>query len=321
MERERLLLLALAVDVAIGDPAVLPHPVRAIGRAVEFGEPLSRRCFPATPWGERCAGAALTIAIVGGTWLGTRLLLRTTYRLDARIGGFIDGSLAASSLATRSLLEHIQAVRTPLERGDYAEARAQVAKIVGRDTAQLNASEISRATIETLAESTCDGIIAPLFFLALGGTPLALAFKAVNTLDSMIAHRNERYRDFGFAAAKLDDAANFLPARISALMITLAAELLSERASEARRIRRRDAALHPSPNSGQSEAAMAGALGVRLGGTNAYDGISEHRAILGADYPPPSPAHIAQAVNHTLIATVLSAIAAVGLAFITRRRL
>jgi adenosylcobinamide-phosphate synthase len=193
--------------------------------------------------------------------------------------------LAWTALATRSLLDEAQAVIRALEAGDLDLARRKLARIVGRDTADLDATEISRAVIETLAESACDGIVAPLFWLAAGGVRWAIAYKAINTLDSMIGHREAPYRYFGRAAAQLDDAVNFIPARLTALCIVAAAKFQGLDAGGARRIWRRDGDNHSSPNAGQSEAAMAGALGVQLGGQSFYNGHPHHAPLLYAEAP------------------------------------
>jgi adenosylcobinamide-phosphate synthase len=245
---------------------------------------------------ELVGGALVTGAVV---WIG--------YAMGRRKNAVWQVLLAWSALATRSLLREAEAVVGAIETGDLALARQRLARIVGRDTAHLDGAGISRAVIETLAESTCDGIVAPLFWLAVGGVPAAMAYKASNTLDSMIGHREAPYRYFGRAAARLDDAANFVPARITALGIVAAAKLHGLDAESAYRIWRRDGSRHASPNAGQSEAAMAGALGVRLGGRSTYDGHFHEAPLLNAEGRSPS---VSQAK------TALSMVAAVsGLAF------
>jgi adenosylcobinamide-phosphate synthase len=180
--------------------------------------------------------------------------------------------LAWTALATRSLLDEARAVVRALEASDLDLAQQRLARIVSRDTAHLDEAEVSRAVIETLAESACDGIVAPLFWLTAGGVSCAMSYKAINTLDSMIGHPEPCYRYFGRVAARLDDIANLVPARLTALAIVAAARIQGLDAGRARRIWRRDGDNHASPNAGQSEAAIAGALGVRLGGANSYDG-------------------------------------------------
>jgi adenosylcobinamide-phosphate synthase len=270
------LAIAYALDLLAGDPEWFPHPVRGFGFITRTGENLLR---PLTfgPTSEIAAGATLTISVASIGWVIGRPKNSVWQIL-----------LAWTALATRSLLDEARAVIRALEVGDLDLARQRLSRIVGRDTAHLDATGICRAVIETLAESACDGIVAPLFWLAIGGVPCAMSYKAVNTLDSMIGHRETPYRYFGRAAARLDDAANFLPARLTALAITAAAGLQGLDATGARLIWRRDGDCHASPNAGQSEAAMAGALGVRLGGPSSYDGHQHDAPLLYAEGRPAS---------------------------------
>lgn len=268
---------AYAVDWVAGDPPGMPHPVRLIGSAISAGERSIRR--PGSRPNELLRGAALTAAIVGGAWFAARLAVRG--------GRFAEILLAWTTLATRTLLDQSASVLEALDRGDLPAARERLAMIVGRDTENLEETEILRAVIETVAEGLCDGVVAPLFYLALGGAPIAMAFKAVSTLDSMIGHRDAPYLYFGRVAARLDDLANFIPARATALGITGAAFVTQRSASRAWVVFRRDGARHPSPNAGQCEAAMAGALGVRLGGMNYYGGEPSPKPALGSEGRPP----------------------------------
>jgi adenosylcobinamide-phosphate synthase len=192
-----------------------------------------------------------------------------------------------------------------LESGDLPTARSRVAMIVGRDTAGLDESQVSRAVVETVAESSSDGIVAPLFYLTLGGVPLAMAYKAVNTLDSMIGHPEPPYTFFGRFAARADDLANLLPARLTALLLVAAAALHRARPGSAWRILWRDGHKHPSPNAGRPEAAMAGALGVRLGGLNTYGGRPAPKPYLGAEFEPPTPAAVRSATRLATTASLL----------------
>jgi adenosylcobinamide-phosphate synthase len=251
---------AYALDWLLGDPEWFPHPVRGFGFLVRRGEPALRR-FTGSPESELAAGAGLTLAVAAAGWAAGRLK-HPAWRV----------LLAWTALATRSLLDEAGAVIRALEADDLDLARVGLARIVGRDTEHLDAGEIARAVIETLAESTCDGIVAPLFWLATAGVPGAMAYKAINTLDSMIGHPEPPYRYFGRFAARLDDAVNYVPARATALCIAAGAKACGLDARGALQIWRRDGDSHASPNAGQSEAAMAGALGVRLGGLNSYDG-------------------------------------------------
>jgi adenosylcobinamide-phosphate synthase len=305
MKRGALVAVAALLDAACGDPPSLPHPVRAIGAAIAAGEPLARDLFDDTPSGKRGAGALLTISIAASTYAATAAA--------ARVPG-IEALAAASSLALRDLLEHVRAVVEPLQAGDLATARSRLARVVGRDTAHLGASDIARAAIETLAESACDGVIAPLSYLTLGGAPLALAYKAVNTLDSTIGHIEEPYRDFGAFAARLDDVANFVPARITAACIAVAGGMLFGSAPPAFETWRRDGRRHRSPNAGQVEAAMAGALGVRLGGTNRYDGVETAGPSFGDEFGAPEANDVERALGVTLLACSIAYLCATALA-------
>jgi adenosylcobinamide-phosphate synthase len=287
---------AYAIDWLAGDPAAMPHPVRLIGSAISSGERCLRR--PGAPAEELLRGAILTGAIAGGSWLAARIVTRTG-------GAFGEVLLAWTTLATRSLLDESAAVLRAVDEGDLPRARRRLRMIVGRDVEALEESEILRAVIETLAEGLCDGVVAPLLYLALGGVPLALAYKAVNTMDSMIGHREPPYLYFGRAAARLDDLANLVPARITALAIAVAAPLARRNARRAWDVFRRDGARHDSPNAGQSEAAMAGALGVRLGGMNFYGGVPSPKPVLGEEGRRPTRADARSALH---IAAVGSAI-------------
>src|SRR6266851_5630353 len=214
--------LAYALDWLIGDPLWLPHPVRWMGRMIRGGErPLRRSAH--TPRGEFVAGLLLTTVVVGVFSAGSWRLLLWLRGWNPTLAFAISVYLAASTLATRSLLDEARAVRRFLVNGDLLSARQQVGRIVGRDTHDLDEAEVTRAAIETLAESASDGIVAPMFYLAIGGAPAAMAYKAINTLDSMIGHRGEPYEFFGKCAARLDDVASFIPARVTALLFVCAA--------------------------------------------------------------------------------------------------
>jgi adenosylcobinamide-phosphate synthase len=261
-----ILLAAVLLDLLLGDPRWLPHPVVAIGRLISLLEGWLRRLFKH----ERLAGLLLLVLTVGITFLTGFLLLKGAYAISPYAGFAVAVFLAYSCLAARSLHAESLAVAAALEAGDLDEARRRLSFIVGRDTAALDETEIWRAVVETVAENSSDGVIAPLFCLMLGGPLLALVYKAVNTLDSMVGYKNERYIRFGWASARCDDLMNWLPARLTGLLMVLSAPLAGLSAVGAWRIMRRDGRNHSSPNSGVPEAAAAGALGVRLGGTNRY---------------------------------------------------
>lgn len=302
-----LLFTAYAFDLAIGDPRGLPHPVRWIGAAIARGEGIARARFAPTPSGERLAGAILTFAVVAGSAVATAATLSAARRVHPRLGRLLEIVTAASTLATRDLLGEAAAVHRALLAGDLPAARQRVGRIVGRDTAGLDESGVARATIEALAESTCDGIVAPLFFLALGGVSAAMAFKAVSTLDSMIGHHEEPYSFFGTAAARTDDAANFVPARMAAAIIALFAPLVGGSTVRSVSTILADARWHSSPNAGYPESAMAGALGVRLGGALSYGGVPAQMPLLGASGRAPVAADVAAAIRLSGLASFAAA--------------
>ncbi len=262
--------LAYVLDWAAGDPEWFPHPVRGFGLLIGTGERCLRQ-LTRGPRSEWIAGASLTGAVMFCAW-----------KLGRPRNGAWQVMLAWTALATRSLLDEARGVISALESDQLELARRKLSRIVGRDTARLDASGIARAVIETLAESACDGIVAPLFWLAMADVSGGMVYKAVNTLDSMIGHREAPYLYFGRAAARLDDAANYIPARMTALAIVAAARITGFDSKGAREAWRRDGDSHASPNAGQSEAAMAGALGVRLGGENFYEGRKHKGPVLNA---------------------------------------
>ncbi len=297
MRRSLLLPMVWLADRAAGDPQAMPHPVRLIGAVVAQAEARLRRPARTAAW-NLMAGAVAAVTIVSGTYALTGHALRRAQRTSAWLADALEVVLGWTCVAARNLQDEAESVLDALERGDLPCARLRLARIVGRDTAALDEAEICRAVIETVAESASDGIIAPLFYLTVGGVPLALAYKAINTLDSMIGHADARYFWFGKAAARLDDVANFLPARLTAGALVAAAAL--ENGSDARaalRVWRRDGGLHKSPNAGQPESAMAGALGARLGGRNTYAGEVIETAGMGREFPPASPGQARRALR------------------------
>jgi len=310
------LAVAYALDLVLGDPEWFPHPVRWFGFLTREGERWLRRSLlrnsspqplASDPHREMLAGVALTSFVTSFGWaLG--LPKNRAWRV----------LFAWTALATRSLLDEASAVIRALEVNDLDLARRRLARIVGRDTAHLDEQEISRAVIETLAESACDGIVAPLFWLAVGGVSGAMSYKAINTLDSMIGHPEPPYRYFGRAAARLDDTANFIPARLTALGIVAAAKIHGLDAEGARQIWRRDGNKHASPNAGQSEAAMAGALGIRLGGASSYDGRPHNAPLLHAEGRPASVRDARAALS--LVAIVSGLAFGAALLLVARRR-
>ncbi len=275
------LLIGFCLDLRFGDPRWLPHPVVAIGRAITALERVGRRTFPRTPRGKTIAGLCLVAVIVVAVFCIALAVTAAAWRLHPALGVAVESFICYQALATRGLMDAARNVYARLAAGDLTGARAAVAAIVGRDTEALDAQGIVRATVETVAENASDGVVAPMFYFALGGAPLALAYKAVNTMDSMLGYKNDRYRHFGTAAARLDDIANFIPARLTACAAIPAAMALGMDWPNAWRIYRRDARNHSSPNAGHPEAAWAGALGVRLGGDSRYSGVIVHKPHIG----------------------------------------
>ncbi|MHB8765713.1 MAG: adenosylcobinamide-phosphate synthase CbiB [Deferrisomatales bacterium] len=292
------LLLAWALDAALGDPRWVPwpHPVVLVGRAAGWLEPRLRSASDSQST-LVLKGVAFWALLVGGTAAAAGALLAAAAALHPWLGRAAAVYLAYACLATRCLDAEARTVAGLLDRGRLADARRHLAGLVGRDTDGLSAPEVARGAVETVAENTSDGAVAPLFFLALGalagwGPLLGLAYKAVNTLDSTVGYRDERYEWFGKAAARLDDVANWVPARLTAALAALGAELLWRRGRPAWRIACRDGRLHRSPNSGFPEAAFAGALGVELGGTNTYRGVPRPSPRIGDPGPSLEARHV-----------------------------
>ncbi len=266
MELSYQILLAFCMDLLIGDPRGYPHPVRIIGHIARHLEKITRKIFSATT----IAGAVTTGTVVCGTFICTWGLLTELRSIHPMAETAASIFLIYTCISARSLYDESRPVFSHLKNGHTSLARTSLARIVGRDTENLNDKDISRATVETIAESTVDGIIAPLFYAFLGGAPLALAYKAVNTLDSMFGYRNDTYINFGRIPARLDDAANWIPARLGGLFMATAAVLCGFNGKRSWQTVRRDGAKHLSPNAGIPEAAMAGALGIQLGGSSFY---------------------------------------------------
>ena len=296
--------LAFCLDLLLGDPQWLPHPVRLMGRGITALESLLRRIFPSTPRGV--LAAVLPAAAFAAGWG----LLRLAGLVHPALAFVLEVFLCYQCLAARDLQRESMAVYAQLEKQDLPAARKAVSRIVGRDTDTLTEEGVTKAAVETIAENASDGEIAPLFWMALGGAPLALCYKAVNTMDSMVGYRNEKYRYFGTAAAKLDDLANWLPARLSALLLLCLAPLAGLNGKGAWWIWRRDRRKHASPNSAQTEAAMAGILGVQLAGDAYYFGELHKKPTLGDDLRPIEPVDIPRANRLMFLASGVAALVA-----------
>lgn len=289
------------LDLAFGDPRWLAHPVVGMGRTITWAEKRLRAAFPDTPQGRRRAGAVLAAALPLVTLVLSCGVLWLVHLVDWQLRLILETLMCYQALATCELRRQTLVVGQRLEEGDLPAARTAVSMVVGRDTACLDEAGVTRAAVETVAENAADGVIAPLFYMALGGGPLALAYKAVNTMDSMIGYKNDKYLDFGRAAARLDDVCNFVPSRLAALLMVCVCPFLGFDAGGAWRIWRRDWSLSTSPNSGQTEAACAGALGLRLLGDAFYFGKLVHKPAVGDDTRAIEVADIARA-NRLMLA-------------------
>jgi adenosylcobinamide-phosphate synthase len=300
MSIELQVVAALLVDLALGDPRWLPHPVRGIGRLAAGLETLARRWL-----GDgRIAGLAAAVAVIaiaGSVAWGVIWLAGRWHPLAADV---VSIGLIYTTIAARDLAVHSRAVFAALVAGDLPEARRRVGRIVGRDTDRLDDCGVVRAAVESVAESAVDGVTAPLFYALAAGPVGAMVYRAINTLDSMFGHQDARYARFGWAAARIDDAANYLPARLTAPLVCLSAMFLGQHGLGALRILVRDGRSHASPNSGLPEAAMAGALGVQLGGVNWYDGQPLEKPTIGDPQVPLSARHI-PAANALMLAAAM----------------
>ena len=303
------------LDALFGDPAWLPHPVVFMGRAIARLEGFLRPRLPKTPRGEVLGGAIVAFCLPVGTLLFAGAVCRGAARLHPLLGLAVQMFWCAQALAARGLVQESTNVYKELVKPDLPAARRAVSRIVGRDTAALTAEGVTKAAVETVAENASDGVIAPLFYMLLGGAPLALTYKAINTMDSMLGYKNERYLYFGRVPAKLDDAANYLPSRLAGLLWVAAAAFTRNDAKGAWKIWRRDRRRHASPNSAQTESACAGALGVQLAGPAYYFGQYYPKLTIGDALRPIEPEDILRA-NRMMYAESLLALA-LGLAIRT----
>ena len=283
------------LDAIFGDPAWLPHPVVYMGKAISVLEKGLRARLPKTPEGELWGGRILAFCLPVGTLALTRLVCMGAAALHPLLGLAVQMFWCGQALAAKGLVQESMNVYRELTKPDLPAARTAVSRIVGRDTQALTAEGVTKAAVETVAENASDGVIAPLFYMLLGGAPLALTYKAINTMDSMVGYKNTQYLYFGRAAAKLDDIANFFPSRIAALLWVAAAALTGNDARSAWRIWRRDRRNHASPNSAQTESACAGALNVQLAGPAYYFGEYYPKPTIGDAVRPIEPEDIRRA--------------------------
>ena len=301
------LLLGFLLDLLLGDPRWLPHPIRAIGALIAGLEKVLRKLFPKSRGGELAGGAALVVLVLALSGGFTLLVLWLCGQVGLWLRFLAETILCFQLLATRSLKGESMKVYKALKAGDLEGARYAVSMIVGRDTQRLDEAGVSRAAVETVAENASDGVIAPLIFLAIGGAPLGMAYKAVNTMDSMVGYKNDRYLWFGRCAARLDDLVNFIPARLAGLLMCLGAGFSGFDGPNALRIFRRDRKNHKSPNSAHTEAAAAGALHIQLGGSNYYFGKLVDKPTIGDPDHPVEPLDIVR-VNRLMYATAFLAL-------------
>ena len=275
------LLIGFGIDLLIGDPHSIPHPVVGIGKLISFLEKGLRQMFPKTDGGEIAAGGVLWVLVVVICTALPAGILYLCHRISPWLRLTVESIMCWQILATKSLKDESMKVYTALESGDLEKSRHAVSMIVGRDTARLDDTGVTRAAVETVAENTSDGVVAPMLFLALGGAPLGFFYKAVNTMDSMLGYVEPPYKNIGLVPAKMDDLANFIPSRLSALLMIAAGFLLGFDAKNGWQIFRRDRFNHASPNSAQTESVCAGLLGVRLAGDAWYHGVLHKKKYIG----------------------------------------
>lgn len=310
------LFLAYVVDVMIGDPRFITHPVVYMGKWVKWLEHRIRNIVKQEltlkenspirkPSGEgggfvtligirtfinsdplKKAGVLLPVMLISASYLLVFIFIKATAFIHPALAIVVEVWFISTTIAIKGLAGEANKIYQLVNKQNINEARKALSLIVGRDTDSLDEREVSRATIETVVENIVDAIVAPLFYAAIGGAPLAMAYRAVNTLDSMVGYKNDQYKNLGWASARLDDLANYIPARITGGLIVLVSWMLNINWRQSWEILKRDAKLHPSPNSGIPEAATAGALGIRLGGTNYYNGIPSDRAKMGNQTRP-----------------------------------
>ena len=275
------LILGFFLDLLIGDPHGIPHPVVYIGKLIDVTEKGMRKMFPKTVRGENFAGAAVWLIVVTVSAGIPLLVLHLAYGANCWLGLLLETILCAQILATKSLKTESMKVYQALQTGDLSKARYAVSMIVGRDTQYLDEAGVTRAAVETVAENTSDGIIAPMLFLAIGGAPLGFFYKAVNTMDSMLGYVEMPYKNVGLVPAKMDDVFNYIPARISAFLMLAAGGLLGMDVKNGWKIFKRDRYNHSSPNSAQTESVCAGLLGLRLAGDAWYHGVLHKKKFIG----------------------------------------
>lgn len=280
------LLIGFVVDLIIGDPRSIPHPVILIGKLISVSEKFYRKIFPKTVRGENFAGAAIWVTVVAISTAVPSAILWLCYKISPWLCLVVESIMCWLILATKSLKDETMKVYDALETGDINASRYAVSMIVGRDTAELDDAAVTRAAVETVAENSSDGIVAPMIFMAIGGAPLGFLYKAVNTMDSMLGYVEMPFKNVGLVPAKLDDVFNYLPSRISALFMLVGGAILGLNVKNGWKIFKRDRYNHASPNSAQTESVCAGLLGLRLAGDAYYHGVLHKKKYIGDELRP-----------------------------------
>ena len=307
MSMSIIILSAFLLDIILGDPVRPTHPIVLIGKLIVVIEKSLREIFK-TSKGLKIAGVILWFVTVFLAYITTYCIIKAAYKFSPWFGHGMSLWLTYTVLAVRNLADEALGIYREIKRSDINEARKRLSYIVGRDTQEMPVDEICRATVETAAENTIDGIISPLIYAFIGGAPLAMAYKAINTLDSMVGYKNEKYESFGWFSAKMDDLANYIPARIGGIFILMAAALMKLDIGPGIKTVLSDAKKHKSPNSGIPEAITAGVLGIRLGGWNSYGGVASFREYMGEKLRETEPEDIKTAVKLSFITAIVALI-------------
>ncbi|MFD2368973.1 adenosylcobinamide-phosphate synthase CbiB [Brevibacillus sp. GCM10020057] len=312
-----ILTAAYLIDRVVGDPRSLPHPVVIIGWWISRLERVIRGVFKREEH-LKMAGLLFPLLIVTGSYAVVWLIVWAAARVHPVLAWLVSAWLISTTIATKGLADAGLQIAGPLTKGDLSEARRSLSMVVGRDTEHLDESEICRGAVETVAENIVDAIVSPLIYAAIGGAPLAMAYRAANTLDSMVGYKNAKYANLGWASARFDDVLNYIPARLTALLLVVASLLQRLDWRQCWKIIRRDAHLHPSPNSGLPEAAVAGALGVQLGGLNFYQGVPSDRARMGDARRPLHAGDIRSTVRLMYAVSLLCLVACLAIVSLLR---
>ena len=310
--------LGYIADLIVGDPYWMPHPIRLIGKQIEWTEKMLRSLF--TKENQlKFAGVLLLIMVVGSAFALPYFLLKLAYGISPYLATALEAIMIYQILATKCLHVETEKVRAKLEKKDLKGARYAISMLVSRDTEMMESEDIIKAAVETMTENIVDGIISPMFYIALGGAPLGFAFKAVNTLDSMVGYKNEKYFNMGWASAKFDDLANYIPARLTAGLVIIASFVLRLDYSNAIKILKRDKRNHSSPNSPLSEAPAAGALRIELGGKAWYFGEMSIKPTMGDPLEDPTTDHIQKASKLMYMTSFIGLLLATVCVYMTSR--